>query len=58
MRISLYIQKIAFTMALLTPLAMLAVGFTYDILYITGYGWIIGIIASLWHRLVIEDSKQ
>ncbi len=51
-RISYFVQQVAFTLALLTPLAVLVVPEAQvEIVWISAYAWGVGIAAALWHRL-------
>ena len=55
MRISFYVQLVAFTLALLTPLAVLAGGEQEIVIVCTGYAWVVGIAAALWNRLTVVE---
>ena len=55
-RISYFVQQVAFTLALITPLAVLVVpGAQVEIIWIAAYAWGVGIAAALWHRLTVAE---
>lgn len=49
MRINEYLQLIAFTLGLATPLALLFVP-DWRVLAVTVYIWLVGFAAALWDR--------
>lgn len=55
MRISYYVQKLAFSLALVVPLAILVVGPQIEILYLAIYVWAVGIVAAIWNRLTVVE---
>ena len=55
LRISYYVQLVSFTLALLTPLATLALGLQVEIFYCTAYAWGVGVAAALWNRLTVAE---
>ena len=55
MRISYYVQRVAFTLALATPLAVLVGGEQELIIACTIYAWVVGIAAALWNRLTVVE---
>lgn len=55
MRISYYVQRLAFTLALVIPLATLALGPQVEIFWCTAYAWGVGVGAALWHRGTVAE---
>ncbi len=56
MRISYYVQKISFTLALVVPLAVLGwPQMQTEIFFCVVYAWTVGIVAALWHRLTVTE---
>ena len=56
MRISYIVQVVAFTAAIITPQIAVFVEWQAGFYYIVAYSWIVGIIAALWNRAMIEDN--
>lgn len=53
MRISYYVQKVSFTLALVVPLAVLVGGKQEMVIFCTIYAWGVGIVAALWNRKTV-----
>jgi len=56
MRISYIVQIVAFTAAIITPQIAVFVEWQAGFYYIVAYSWIVGIIAALWNRAMVEDN--
>lgn len=55
MRVSLYVQQFAFTLALATPLALLLGASQEMVGLCTGYAWAVGIAAAVWNRKTVTE---
>lgn len=57
MRISYYVQLVAFGLALMVPLlaVLIGIGLQVDVLYCTVYAWLVGILAALWNRKTVVE---
>lgn len=53
MRISYHVQRVAFTLALVVPLAVLVGGKQEMVIFCTIYAWGVGIVAALWNRKTV-----